>query len=81
MLSPKSNSHVKPKKTEIEIRDVLGTAVPFRQGGSRRLIIPKKVVKHPIFNGAEMQDAEELAFVDTDMGVLLRPLKDLLKST
>jgi hypothetical protein len=59
LLSPKSDSHDKPKKTEIEIRDVLGTAVPFRQGGSLRLIIPKKVVKHPIL-GARAKPLKKL---------------------
>ena len=67
------------KKLEIEVRDTLGAAVPYRQGGSWKITIPKGVVEHYYAKGGRGMEIGKmtLVFVETDHGMLLRPLKDM----
>lgn len=69
-----------PKETKIIIDRVLGAASVFRQGGSLRLILPKKafvLLKIPRDPDAS-SDFSTVILVATDKGILMRPLTDYL---
>ena len=65
----------------IEIRDLIGTASPFKQGGSLRITLPKKIARG--FAGRvsleELQEAT-LFFVGTNVGILMCTLSDLQRN-
>jgi hypothetical protein len=68
------------KEVKIVIDRVLGAASVFRQGGSLRLILPKKafgILK--IQRGYEESDFTTLILISTNKGILLRPLEDYLR--
>jgi hypothetical protein len=62
-------------KVTVNIRDVLGIAKPFPQGGVWRLTVPEKVVKKHDLNVRRKKGRYfAYVFVDTDKGLLLVPL-------
>jgi len=68
-----------PKETKIITERVLGAASIFRQGGSLRLILPKRafaILK--IQKNVEESDFSTVILLATDKGILLRPLDDYL---
>ena len=71
------------KEARIEIRGVIGAASPFRQGGSLRIILPKRIAKMYNLEKWQMSELENYAFVflDTNLGILICPLKELLQRT
>lgn len=77
----------------IHIEGVLATASVFFQGGSVRLILPRKVMRalsainfdtrhmHDTNNRSEILEDDcslDLLFILSDKGIILRPLQDYL---
>jgi len=62
-------------KIEIEVKDIIGVAKPFPQGGVWRLTIPKKVVKECDLE-FKRKKGKFFAFIflKTNKGLLLLPL-------
>jgi len=66
-------------KITIEIKEILGSASPFSQGGSWRLTIPKRVVaKYEVEKRKREEPYISFVFVDTDKGLLLLPLSKIV---
>lgn len=62
-------------KIEIEIKEMIGVAKPFPQGGVWRLTVPKKVVrKYDLEFYRKKGKFFAFIFLDTDKGLLLLPL-------
>ena len=68
-----------PKEVKVTVRRVMGAATVFMQGGSLRLVLPKKLVR---MLGVDQEDidSEQNTFIilETDKGLILRPVKDYL---
>jgi len=62
----------------LKIKEVLGTAIPFAQGGSWRLTIPKRVASRYGLERPKGEPYISFVFVDTDKGILLLPLTKLV---
>lgn len=70
-----------PKEAKIVIERVLGAASVFRQGGSLRLILPKRafvLLKIPRNPDDDSSDFSTVILVATNKGILMRPLADYL---
>lgn len=70
----------KEKAVKLKIRRVLGAATIFRQGGSLRVILPKKAFS--FLNMPREPDDTELStviLIGTDKGILVRLLPDFVK--
>jgi hypothetical protein len=70
-----------PKEVKITIQRVLGAASVFRQGGSLRLILPKRsfaLLKIPR-DPDDFSDFSTVILVATDKGILMRLLSDYLE--
>jgi hypothetical protein len=68
------------KEVRLNIQRVLGAASIFRQGGSLRLILPKKafvLLKMP--RDPDESDFATVILIATDKGILMRPLSDFLE--
>lgn len=68
-------------EVKIVVQRVLGAASVFRQGGSLRLILPKKAFA-PLKIPRDPDDASDFStviLVATDKGILMRPLSDYLE--
>lgn len=70
------------KEIRIEIRDLLGTASPFKQGGSLRIVLPKRITR--LYN-IERRPSGEIGdvtffFIATNIGVLMCSLSELSKN-
>jgi len=62
-------------KVEVEIKDIVGVAKPFPQGGVWRLTIPQKVIKkYSLDIERKIEKYFAFIFLDTDKGLLLLPL-------
>lgn len=69
-----------PKAYGVGNSEVLGAATVFKQGGSLRLIIPKKASAYlKIPRDPEESEYPTVVLVATEKGILLRPLSDLLE--
>lgn len=67
-------------EVRVNIHRVLGAASIFKQGGSLRLILPKKVLsvlKMP--RDPDESDFATVILIATDKGILLRQLSDYLQ--
>lgn len=65
----------KEVEIKIKIEKVLGESPPFKQGGSWRLVIPRRVVKE--YKIDELLSNKEyfgFIFLKTDKGILLVPI-------
>jgi len=70
------------KKLEIEVRGVLGAATTYRQGGSVRIILPKRVTKYYSMKLDEEEGSIiTLMFVETDKGIFLQTTDDVHKDS
>lgn len=62
-------------RIEVKIKELVGVAKPFPQGGVWRLTIPKEVVKKHNLDVEERRGKYfAYVFLDTDKGLLLLPL-------
>jgi hypothetical protein len=76
------------KEIRLSVVGVIGSVSVFPQGGSLRLILPKKAVRYLGLStssrftdvGDEESDPEDLSFVliITNKGLILRPFKEYL---
>ena len=67
-------------KIEVEIKDILGVAKPFPQGGVWRLTIPKRAVKeHDLEEKRKMEKYFSYIFLSTDKGMLLLPFEEVVR--
>ena len=68
-----------PKEVKVTVRRVMGAATVFMQGGSLRLVLPKKLVRTLGIDQEDI-DSEQNTFIvlETDKGLILRPVKDYL---
>ncbi|NWG09601.1 MAG: hypothetical protein HXX80_04760 [Nitrososphaerales archaeon] len=76
----KQSTHYNLKEVKIEIRGIIGAASPFKQGGSMRIILPKKIGKVYNLDRWQMHELESCTFVfiETNFGILICPLVDVL---
>lgn len=65
------------------MRRVIGAATPYRQGGSLRITLPKRLLRIYNLDRWQTPDLESSAFIflETDSGILFAPLQDLLKNS
>jgi hypothetical protein len=69
-----------PKDVRITVQRILGAASIFRQGGSLRVILPKKALgalKMP--RDPEESEIPTVILIATDKGILMRQLSDYLQ--
>ncbi|MDG6907652.1 MAG: hypothetical protein JRN20_17915 [Nitrososphaerota archaeon] len=68
------------KEIKVILDRVLGAASVFRQGGSLRLILPKKAFRSlKMSNEAEDFDNTTVILIVTNKGIILRRLDDYLQ--
>jgi antitoxin component of MazEF toxin-antitoxin module len=62
---------------EIMQKDVIGVANLFKQGGSLRLILPKRVVRKLGLDDRHFGDDDDvtLVFVESENGILIQPFE------
>ncbi len=66
------------REIAIQILDLLGTAAPFKQGGSLRITLPKKMARtYASKSPKEVLEDVTFFFIRTNMGVLMCTLADL----
>ena len=60
---------------------ILGAASIFEQGGSLRLVIPKKILRYlnVTLDPDDQDENATVILIVTDRGILIRPLSDLLR--
>ncbi len=70
------------KQVTITITGLMGTATPFRQGGSLRIVLPRKIARAYNIVKLSSDEIEEVTFffIGTDIGVLMCTLSDLSKN-
>lgn len=75
MYDQKSHS---TKKVEIEIRRVLGSTTVFMQGGSLRLVLPRRAARVLGIHDPEDVDPDDLTFflLETNKGIILRLVRE-----
>ena len=72
-------------KVKIEVKRVIGSQTPFWQGGSLRIILPKRIVRKYCKVGLRADlmrsgiDEIPFVFIETDKGILMKPLAELLE--
>jgi hypothetical protein len=81
-MAPATADDLERRRVPLAVRRILGTATPYHQGGSLRVILPREVVRA---YGLEDRHRDEVAkvslvFIETDLGVLVLPLVALLHS-
>ena len=63
----------------VEILGLIGTASPFKQGGSLRLTLPKRIARVLLTrSSAETLEDVTFFFIRTNMGILMCTLSDLI---
>lgn len=68
------------KEVKLVLQRVLAAASVFRQGGSLRLILPKRSYKLlKILKETDESDVSTVIMIETNKGILLRPLADYLE--
>ncbi|MGQ9718608.1 MAG: hypothetical protein ACUVWK_01965 [Nitrososphaerales archaeon] len=79
-MSKERPAYCYPQEVKIEIKGIIGAASPFRQGGSMRIILPKKMAKVYNLERWQLYELESYAFVfiETNLGILICPLVDVL---
>jgi len=69
------------REIAIQIVDLLGTAAPFKQGGSLRITLPKKMARaYTSKSPKEVLEDVTFFFIRTNMGVLMCTLADLSRN-
>lgn len=68
------------KKVEVTIKRVLGSTTIFMQGGSFRLVLPKRAARILGIREEEDIEPDECTFIllETDKGIMLRPVKEYI---
>jgi hypothetical protein len=68
------------KQVTVVVERVLGAVSLFKQGGSMRLILPKKALSSlKISKDSEEVDSSSVILIATDKGLLMRPLADFIE--
>ena len=67
------------KEVKVTVRRVMGAATIFMQGGSLRLVLPKKIARILGIDRDDI-DPEQNTFIvlETDKGLILRTVRDYL---
>lgn len=62
------------------LRRILGSTTVFMQGGSFRLVLPKRAARLLGIRGAEDIEPDEFTFIllETDKGIMLRPVREYI---
>ncbi len=70
------------KEVTIEVRGLIGTASPFRQGGSIRIVLPKKIARAYNTQRPSSSELEDVTFffIATNIGILMCSLLDLSRN-
>lgn len=71
---------VSGKKVEVTIKRVLGSTTVFMQGGSFRLVLPKRAARILGIKEEEDIEPDEFTFIllETDKGILLRVVREYI---
>ncbi len=68
------------KQVTVVVERVLGAVSLFKQGGSLRVILPKKALSSlKISKEWEELDSSTVILIATDKGLLMRPLADYIE--
>lgn len=68
------------RNVTIRIGGLIGVASPFRQGGSLRLTLPRRIARKYAPRGSELEDLEfPVFFIETNIGVLMCTWSDLTR--
>lgn len=70
------------KEITIEVRGLIGTASPFRQGGSIRIALPRKMARAFSVQRSSSGELEDVTFffIATNIGILMCSLADLSRN-
>jgi hypothetical protein len=63
------------QEARFRVKNILGVAQPFWQGGALRLTIPKRVRQRYALDEKVGREFFALVFLETDRGILLLPLE------
>lgn len=69
------------QELKVKIVGIIGAASPFWQGGSIRIILPKRVGWVYGLKRSDLRELENFTFIflETDKGILMCPLENLVK--
>jgi hypothetical protein len=76
------------KEITLKLRKIVGAQTPFWQGGSFRMILPKWISRKYCHKGMRKSinkncglDQIPFVFIETNKGILMMPLKDLISDS